>query len=91
MFSLESPYRGDSNEYILYTIYIIQKYPNLSQICSYGIISKGLKNEFHIDVVEERSVVATFTVYSIELLLLATVEIGAFIRAKRVQHNFRIM
>ena len=36
--TLESPHRGDSNEYIQYTIfqYEKEKHPKLSQICSYG-------------------------------------------------------
>ena len=43
VFSLESPHRGDSNEYTQYTIFNIrkEKYPKLSQICSYGIFSMG--------------------------------------------------
>ena len=57
MFSLESPHRGDSNEYTKYTIFNIKKKITLklSQICSYGIFSKGLKNEFEIAVVNEPS------------------------------------
>ena len=37
VFSLESPHRGDSNEYVQYTIFNIKKenHPKLSQICSY--------------------------------------------------------
>ena len=58
VFSLESPQRGDSNEYTQYTISHIKKenHPKLSQICSYGICSKGLKNEFEPAVVNEPSV-----------------------------------
>ena len=43
MFSLESPHRGDSNEYTQYTIFNIQKenHPKLSQICSYGFLYQG--------------------------------------------------
>ena len=43
VFSLESPHQGDSNEYTQYTIFNIkkEKYPKLSQICSYGIFSTG--------------------------------------------------
>ena len=38
LFSIESPHRGDSNEYIQHTIINIKKenHPKLSQICSYG-------------------------------------------------------
>ena len=43
VFSLESPHQGDSNEYMQYAIFNIkkEKYPKLSQICSYGIFSMG--------------------------------------------------
>ena len=45
VFSLESPQRGDSNEYTQYTIsqYKNENHPKLSQICNYGICSKGPK------------------------------------------------
>ena len=58
VFSLESPHRGDSNEYTKYTIckYDKEKHHKLSQICSYGLFSKGLKNEFETAVVNEPSV-----------------------------------
>ena len=57
MYSLESPHRGDSNEYTQYTIFNIntKNHPKLSNICSYGIFSKGLKNEFETAVVNESS------------------------------------
>ena len=43
LFSLESPHRGDSNEYIQYTIFKfeIENHPKLTQICSYGICFQG--------------------------------------------------
>ena len=55
VFSLESPHRGDSNEYIQYTILnmkkkIILNYPKSAAI---GFCSKGLKNEFETAVVNE--------------------------------------
>ena len=57
MFSLESPQRGDSNEYTHYTIFHYKKnIPKLSQICNYGICSKGLQKEFETAVVNEPSV-----------------------------------
>ena len=52
--TVESPHRGDSNEYTQNTIFNTKKeknHPELSQICSYGIFFKGLKNEFEIAVV----------------------------------------
>ena len=47
LFLLESPYRGDSNEYTQYTIFNMknEKHPKLSQIYSYGIFSKGTKEQ----------------------------------------------
>ena len=48
VFSLESPPQGDSNKYTQYTVFNIntKNHPKLSQVCSYEIFSKGLKNEF---------------------------------------------
>ena len=47
MFSLESPHRSDSNENTIYHFqYKKENHPKLSQICSYGIFHKELKNEF---------------------------------------------
>ena len=67
MFSLESPHQGDSNEYTQYTIFNIntRNHPNLSQIGSYGIFSKGLKNEFETGVVDESSVFEPLKFYCI--------------------------
>ena len=58
VFILESPHRGDSNEYTQYTIfqYEKEKHPKLSQICSCEIFSKGLKNEFERAMINEPSV-----------------------------------
>ena len=57
MFSLESPRRGDSNEYTQYTIFNMNKntinYPNL-QLRAF--FPKGLNNEFETAVVNEPSV-----------------------------------
>ena len=59
VFSLESPW--------WYTIFNIkqEKYPKLSQICSYGIFSKGLKNEFATAVVNETSVFESLKFYCV--------------------------
>ena len=67
MFTLESPHRGDSNEYTQFTIfqYEKEKHPKFSQICSYGILSKGLKNEFERAVVNEPSVFEPLKFYCI--------------------------
>ena len=58
VFSLESPHRGDSNEYTQHTIFKMnkKKHPELSQNCTSGIFSKGLQNEFETAVVNEPSV-----------------------------------
>ena len=42
VFSIGSPHRGDSNEYstIYHFQYVKEKHLKLSQICSYGIVSK---------------------------------------------------
>ena len=53
VFSLEPPYRGDSNEYTQHTIVNIKKkitlnYPKYDNVCSYEMFSKELKNEFEI-------------------------------------------
>ena len=58
VFSLESPHRGDSNEYTQYTIFNMKKknpkiIPNLQL---WAVFSKGLKNEFETAVVNEPSV-----------------------------------
>ena len=67
MFSLESPQRGDSNEYTQYTIshYKKENHPKLLQICNYGISSKGPKNEFETAVVNEPSVFEPLKFYCI--------------------------
>ena len=66
MFSLESPHRGDSIGCTKYTIFNIIKKENdtkLSQICSFGIFSEGLKNEFETAVVNEPSVFEPLKLY----------------------------
>ena len=58
MFSLESPRRGDSNEYTQYNIFNIKKKITLiySKSAAMGFYSKGPKNEFETAVVNEPSV-----------------------------------
>ena len=67
VFSLKSPHRGSSNEYTQYAIFNMkkEKHPKLSQICSYGIFSKGLKNEFETAVVNEPSVFEPLKFYCV--------------------------
>ena len=65
VFSLESPHRGDFNDYTQYTIFNTNKkntlkYPN----CSSGIFSRGLKNEFET-AVNEPSVLEPMKFYCI--------------------------
>ena len=58
MFSLESPHRGDSNEYTQYTIFNMNKKNtlNYSKSTATGFFSKGLRNKFETAVVNEPSV-----------------------------------
>ena len=71
MFSTESPHRDDSNEYTQYTIFKTKKenLPKSSQICSYGISSKGLKNEYETAVVNESPMFEPLKLYCISMLL----------------------
>ena len=41
VFSLQSPHRGDSNEYTQYIIFKKENHHKLSQFCSYGIFFVG--------------------------------------------------
>ena len=58
VFTLESPHRGDSNEYTQYTIFNMNKKNTLNypKSAAMGFFSKGLKNEFEKAVVNEPSV-----------------------------------
>ena len=55
VFSLDSPRRGDSNEYSQYTIFNVNEeiHSKLSLICSYENFFRGLKNKFETAVVNE--------------------------------------
>ena len=51
---LESPHRGDSNEYKQYTLFNIKRKITLNYLKSAAIVfSQGLKNEFKTAVVNE--------------------------------------
>ena len=65
MFSLESPHRGDSNEYTQYTIFnIIKKITqNYLKSAAMGFCSRGLKNEFETAVVNEPSEVLLYFLF----------------------------
>ena len=67
VFSLESPHRGDSNEYTQYTIFNIKKKitQNYPKSAAMGFCSKGLKNEFETAVVNEPSVFEPLKFYCI--------------------------
>ena len=73
VFSLESPHQGDSNEYTQYTIFNMnkKKHTKLSQTCSYGLFSKGLKNEFETAMVNEPSVFEQLKFYCTVYLTMA--------------------
>ena len=62
LFSIESPHRGDSNEYIHYTLsqYEKENHPKLSTAMGF---SKEPKNEFETVVVNEPSVFEPPKVY----------------------------
>ena len=64
VFSLESPHRGDSNEYMQHTIFNIKKTitPNYPKSTARDI-SKELKNEFETAVVNEPSVLEPLMAY----------------------------
>ena len=53
--SLESPHRGDSNEYTQYTIFNIKKKITLNhpKSAAIGFCAKGFKNMFETAVVNE--------------------------------------
>ena len=63
VFSLESPHRGDSNDYTQYTIFNMnkKKHPKLSQICIYGIFPRYSRTA----VVNEPSVFKPLKFYCI--------------------------
>ena len=67
MLSLESPHRGDSNEYTQYTIVSMNKKNtiNYPKSAATGCFSKGLKNEFETAVVNEPSVFEPLKFYCI--------------------------
>ena len=67
VFSLESPHRGDSNEYTRYTIFNMNKKDtiNYPKSAAMGFFSKGLKNEFETAVVNEPSVFEPLKFYCI--------------------------
>ena len=58
VFSLESPHRGDSNEYTPHIIFNIKKKKSALIILNLPLLdfSKGLKNEFETAVVDKPSV-----------------------------------
>ena len=63
--SIESPHRGDSNEFTQYIIskYEKENYPKLYKNLQLWDFSKGLKKEFETAVVNEPSVFELLKVY----------------------------
>ena len=57
---------GNLHAYVFLLKQVRQKHPKLSQICSYGIFSNGLKNEFETAVVNEPSVFEPLKFYCIK-------------------------
>ena len=78
MFSLESPHRGDCNEYTQYTILNTKKERNNLIILNLQLwdFSRGLKNEFETAVVNETSMFEPLKVYCI-LPAVYTIHISA--------------
>ena len=62
VFSLESPHRGDSNEYTQYIIFDIKKGKNIQNLQLWDFF-KELKNEFETAVVHKPSVFEPLKVY----------------------------
>ena len=77
MFSLESPHRGDSNEYTKVTIFNIKKKitQNYPKSAEKGFFSKGHKNEFETAVVNEPSVCEPLNFYCNSYLTVRTVQL----------------
>ena len=67
VFTLESPHRGDSNEYTQYTIFSMnmKNCLNYPKSAAMGFFSKGLKNEFETAMVNEPSVFEPLKFYCI--------------------------
>ena len=67
VFSLESPRRGDSNEYTQHTIFNIKTKITLihPKSAAMGFCSEGLKNEFETAMVKEPSVFEPLKFYCI--------------------------
>ena len=67
VFSIESPHRGDSNEYTQYTIFNVGNKITLNYLKSaaMGFCSTGPKNEFETAVVNEPSVFEPLKFYCI--------------------------
>ena len=63
--ALESPHRGDSNEYTQYTFFNMKKKNTLNypKSAAMGFSFTGLKNEFEIAVVNEPSVFESLKFY----------------------------
>ena len=70
MFSVESPHRGDSNEYTQHTFINIKKkitlnYPKTITTAAMGFFPRDTKNEFETAVVNEPSVFEPLKFYCI--------------------------
>ena len=71
-FSLESPHRGDSNEYTIHTI-VSMKMKFTLNYPAMGFFLKGLQNEFEIAVVNEPSVFEPLKFYCSRYLWLSDI------------------
>ena len=85
MFSLESPHRGDSNEYTQYTIFNMKKKNTLNhpKSAAMGFFSMWLKNEFETAVVNEPSVLEPLKFYCITEPAFCKKKINKFVSTYR--------
>ena len=90
VFSLESPHRGDSNEYTQYTIFNINKTITLiyPKSASLGFFFWGLKNEFETAMVNEPLVFAPLKICSMYLIVMLN---GALIATVKILINAAVL
>ena len=64
-FSLESPHRGDCNEYTQYTFFNVKQITlNYPKSAAMGFFSKGIKNEFETIVLKVSCIVHRYLLHT---------------------------
>ena len=92
LFSLESPHRGDSNEYKISQFqYKTEHHPKLIQTAAIRFFSKGLKKEFETAMINEPSVFEPSKFYCMSqrfiwILRSQTYDIFQYIAVEYVHH-----